>query len=493
MKILLRLKYILGLVMIMVIVASCSSDFDIDNLNAAGLEEVLADPDEYDDVINAQFNSAWWNDGSYWTHTLSTMGDGMSMSWGNWGCNELSSEPRVALNNSPTWTYAYVVEDTWTNYYSVIGAVNDVLRIYKSDETFITHDDSDNDITYQVKAKAKYLQGHSYGVLSKIYDKAKIVSENVDLLDVSSMEYADYTVMADSAVKFLEEAIAYANSGDDFTVGGWNGISITRDQFVQICRTTQARILVHNARNETENAATDWAAVLDYASEGVDFDFSPVGDGSTWWKPFIYYGNNPDWSRVDMRIINMLDDSQPSRYPVDGSDPGEATSDDARLESYMVYEEDIPFRAERGLYHYSHYDFNRFAAHESGALGTVPTSSAAETNLLMAEALIMSGGSKTEAASLINETRTTNGDLSGLTGAESDEVMLNALFYERWLELMSVNAGTVYYDRRRLPEDDGSYDPYSGLQSCTPRNFPIPGSELQLLTLEVYTFGGCTD
>ena len=483
---------VFAMVTVMSIMSACV-DLDVENTNNADLARSLSNADEFDGIVNGQFALLFQTDTYFHTHTLSTMGDEMSMSWGNWGCRELSIEPREAIPNDPAWNYAYVIEDPWSSYFSVIGSVNDVLRAYELNPELVTMSGSD-DITYQVKAKAKFLQGAAYGAIAKLYDKAKIVDETTDLLAVPSLEYTDYAGLADAAVAMLEDAITLAESGDDFTIGAWNGQSITRDEFVQIIRSWQAKTLLQNARSDAENTANDWAAIASYATDGVDFDLAPIGDGgNNWYDYFIYYGNEEGWSRVDMRIVSMLAPGEPSRFPTDGTtNIGSASFNDARGNTYMTYYDAIPFRAERGYYHYSHYDFSRYDYHyDVSWSGPMPYMTESENNLILAEALIRSGGSKTTAADLINNTRVANGGLAALTGSESNQEMLDALFYERFIEMISTSPGSGFYDRRRLPEDDGSYDPLSGLQPCTPRNFPIPASELQLLSLEVYTFGGC--
>ena len=480
------------IVVIAVLLAAVScEELEIENEINADLAKSLSNTNEYSGIVDGQFSLLFQMDTYFHTHTLSTMGDGMSMSWGNWGCRELSVEPREAIPNSATWNYAYVLSDPWSSYYSIIGSISDVMRQYKENPDYVTYgSDGTTDITYQVKAKAKFLQGAAYGSLSKIFDKGKVVTEHTDLAIIPEMEYSDYMAMRDTAVALLDEAITYANSGGDFTVGVWNGVTLDRDQFVAVCKSFQAKIIVQNSRTDAENAAVNWSDVLAKTTAGTQVDLAPQGDGGTsWYDYFMFYGNEEGWSRVDMRIVSMLDPNQPSRFPVDGTTSiGEAASDDARMASYWTYYESIPFRAERGYYHYSHYDMSRYDYHYPDWSGAMPYLTTVENNLLKAEAMLWTGDNAS-AADLINATRVTNGNLAGLTGSESTADMLDALFYERFVELLSTSPGSVYYDRRRLPEDDGSYAPLGGLQPCTARNFPIPASELQLLSLDVYTFG----
>jgi hypothetical protein len=65
------------------------------------------------------------------------------------------------------------------------------------------------------------------------------------------------------------------------------------------------------------------------------------------------------------------------------------------------------------------------------------------------------------------------------TSASRQEV-LDAIFYERTIELFSNNMGIQYFDMRRFDK----------LQKGTPLHMPLPGGELETLEMSNYTFGG---
>ena len=113
-------------------------------------------------------------------------------------------------------------------------------------------------------------------------------------------------------------------------------------------------------------------------------------------------------------------------------------------------------------------------------VGPTPYVLAAENDLLIAEALLRTNGSAATAATLINKTRVDRGNLTELTGAEGTDALLNAIFYERDIELMNTGGGLPLYDHRRI--DD--------LQAGTLRHLPVPAKELEVLQLPLYTFGG---
>ena len=114
----------------------------------------------------------------------------------------------------------------------------------------------------------------------------------------------------------------------------------------------------------------------------------------------------------------------------------------------------------------------------------------AENDLMIAEALTRTGGDRSRAAELINITRVGRGGLAPMESSASDQEFYDAIIHERLIELIATNGGQPYYDRRRLPVDDGSLDSYSGLQPGTPVHFPVPARELNVLGMEHYTYGG---
>jgi hypothetical protein len=82
------------------------------------------------------------------------------------------------------------------------------------------------------------------------------------------------------------------------------------------------------------------------------------------------------------------------------------------------------FNPARGRYHFSNVGHNRYHRHgvldpTEGGVGTVPFLLAAENDLLWAEGLVRSGGSRAQAAQLINKTRVGRGQLPALTGSET--------------------------------------------------------------------------
>ena len=118
-----------------------------------------------------------------------------------------------------------------------------------------------------------------------------------------------------------------------------------------------------------------------------------------------------------------------------------------------------------------------------------------ELDLLAAEANFRLGN-RDAAMAIVNKYRTTNGELPAFTSADgvapggdrcvpqnpdgSCGNLWEALKYEKRIELFHYGMGTEYFDDRG----------WGDLVTNTWEQLPIPGSELEILLQEVYTFGG---
>lgn len=71
-----------------------------------------------------------WYDGNYDRApgiALSTLADEHTASWGNFGMKDLSSEPRQAFNNDPSYTYSYVADWPWDHMYDALLCLRDAI------------------------------------------------------------------------------------------------------------------------------------------------------------------------------------------------------------------------------------------------------------------------------------------------------------------------------------------------------------------------------
>ena len=85
------------------------------------------------------------------------------------------------------------------------------------------------------------------------------------------------------------------------------------------------------------------------------------------------------------------------------------------------------------------------------------------------------------AATIVNSgTRTTRGNLPDV--AANAEAVYSAIQYERFIEFAYTGMGLSFFEMRK--EDL--------LQKGTPLHFPVPGSSLDAIPEDYYTFGGTT-
>ena len=195
-------------------------------------------------------------------------------------------------------------------------------------------------------------------------------------------------------------------------------------------------------------------------------------------------------ARLDMRIVNLLDPSQPLFFPAtSGSvlDNPEMTTADARIGDGKDFEfrSDILFRAERGRFHFSHYFHTRFKNDVTFSDGAdakqIKTFTLEDNRLLLAEAKARLNES--DAFSVVNAgSRVTRGNLTPLAGTATQTEILDAIFYERYIELFNTAVGSGFFDRRRTNQ----------LQVGTFRHLPVPATELEVLVEDLYTLGGLT-
>ncbi|MFY0607466.1 MAG: RagB/SusD family nutrient uptake outer membrane protein [Cyclobacteriaceae bacterium] len=477
-----KYKLIFAVLILFVFSACSEDDLIVENLNEPDTERVLSNVEDFPGVIDGGYISFWQMQTRAEPNlVLATVSDVLSCSWNNFGMNVYSSEPRVVYNNSPTSPFAGVGERAWNLGYGGVGAVNDVMRLLKERDSAII---DGVDQKPMLLANGLFIQGTTFGHLAALYDRVYVVDETIPVSDLTSIPFPaepNYMVAVDSAVSKLQQCIAICEA-NDFVL--WptfmRGVGYDQDQLAKLAHTYIARFKAYAARNAAENTAADWAAVVDHASKGIDFDFVIVGDGSFWYDEFKAYGSFPGWVRVDQKTISLMDPSQPSRYPVDGTtDLGPATTDDARLASDFTYVPTQNYNPGRGLYHYSNYRVSRYDD-THGFAGNMYLILQAENDLLQAEGLLMSGGSATDAAALINNTRVGRGALTALTGTESRDDLMAALKYERTIELILTSSLVSFADARR----------YETMQEGTFTQFPVPGSDLELLGQALYTYPG---
>lgn len=503
MKKILKLNYIL-LTLVFLASTGCE-DLDTLNQNNPDRERVLASGTDLISVLNGGYIS-WWQaiHDDHPIMALSITSDQYGVSWGNFAGRRMGEEPRDAYNNRATESQDYrkMIEDPWFGALSAVSTANDILNALDGGTSI----DNGGDRDQSIRAAAYLLRGLSNGYLGLMFDTGFRVLETDDV--ANPFDFVPYTTMVDASIEDLDLAISVAQgAGGDFTHEFFNGVTLDKDMFIKLSNSYAARFLTSWPRTEAEASGIDWNAVLSRASQGIDFDFAPIADGSFWFSGQKYQfretGNGDFWARVDQRLVAAMDPSQPTRYPeVIGK--GEAplanpmaTSADARLLSDFTFEPEVDFAVDRGEWHFSHYKHNRnisdptFAG-DATAAGPMPVFRKADNDLLQAEALLNTGD-PAGAVGIINAgTRVTRGGLDPLlSGASADEIN-QAIMYEKAIELMGTAPFALWLERRRrgprLAFDQ--VDALGGLQLGTPAQLPSPAKELDIREEASYNFGG---
>lgn len=476
----------------------CNIDLNVENHNAPDRDSVLSDPDDVETYLGSAFRDFWDSQTSYYgiVYSTSCLADEFTCSWGI--VYDISSEPRTAWDNSPSYGYQYVTESAWKDAYSAVSIANDVMHKIAGGMTFVDSDGNDN--AQRNTAFAKFIQGISLGFLGLVFDQAVFIDESVDL--ETHPKPMPYDQIIEKSIGKLNDCISICQT-HEFVIpeAWWPGNDYDQDDLERLAHSYAARILAGEARCPDERFEADWNTIKNHAQQGITEDFGTYNDGIEWWSYLHGLGSNSNWFRADYKLIGPADTS--GHYadwlttPVQERTEFLIHTEDLRVTgnspesdgTYFGYYGPSPFRENRGTYHFSMYHCNRFFDYyNAGYVGWVPILTVAEINLLLAEAEIRLGNAQA-AADLINLTRVPNGGLPpaspGNIGHPSDPrssrgSLWAMLKYEKGLETCQANTCVAWCDRRGW----GTLVPGSLI------HFPIPGAQLELMGLEIYTFGG---
>jgi hypothetical protein len=485
MQIIKRLGSIVGMAALASSVA-CSTDLTVPNQNNPDVKRALASPQDVQKLATSSVNS-WYLTSTFYRPLamLTVTADELTANFGNFGMRFNNVEPRIAYTNSSAADDGLVAFDTWSGNYQVLGAANDALRAFASGLSL-----GSADTTEMFKELAMFSQAGAMTNLALTFDKAFIVDETTDPAKAkpSLVPYGDVTTAA--LAKW--DALIAASSGKNFeydpSVIPLQGGPLTSAKLNRIANTMAGLLTAYSARTAAErDTKVNWQKVLTYTDKGIGtgsagapFDFTVIGDNDQWYSYFLLYADYPSWMRVDMRVIHMMDPSQPAEF--DGTIPPQATGD-KRLDTDIKYLGKVTGDATRGVYMQSPYYHKRYEYHSwqsaTYATGPAPYILAAESDLLRAEALIRTGGDLTAAANLINNTRVTRGGLKPASAADGKTALLDDIMYERDIELMATNGWVLFRNRM---EDR--------LRAGTVRHLPVPAKELEIQAMPIYTFGG---
>jgi hypothetical protein len=464
---------ILPVLTLLFLVASCqdiSTELEVENLENPNDEILTSDPV----ALTASAGSIMQN----WfmtTHSydgpgaaMATMADVSTCSWGNFGMRDLSSEPRVAFNNTSSYGSAAITNTYFNGLYSVLSDSNTLAAAIEKGTEF--------ENPAQIEVIAKFGQALSIGYLALVFDKVWLSDES----GVIGEDAKDYKEAMTFALGKLDEAIAIAQAeGVSFPETWLPGAGGNNSSLVEFMNSMGARMLVGNLRNSSQKAGVDWNKVKTYSENGLTSNFEIFMDDVTWYdlipKTYLIY---PGWARVDMRVINMMDPNTIAYWTDDIVTVPESTSPDARLLSDYGYLSSNSFPPARGIYHYSSYRYKRYDSYITNWVENVVEFSASENDMYLAEAMVNTGDVAGAAAVINAGTRTTRGELPNVASEVS--AVEAAIHYERLVEFSFTGMGLSFFENRK--EDL--------LQAGTLLHFPVPGQALAAIPADNYTFGG---
>ncbi len=473
-------------VMLVLASAACQTDLDVTNPNNPDVERALATAEDVQNIAISSVNS-WYMASTYYEPymMLGVTADVLTGNFGNFGMRFNNLEPRIPYENNSAGGDREVTNRPWEDNYSTIGAANDVIRVIRNEAL---GDATPSDAFLHL---ALFSRVASLTNLALLFDRAFVVNEEFNPETDPKPELVPFEAASDSASKWWDELItATAGAGFTYTAatlplvpGPLNSVRLNR-----IANTMHALLLAYTPRRAADVAGVDWAKVKALAEKGIGtgtagtaFDVVVRGDNTNWWSYINFYGNEQSWVRVDMRLINRMDPSQPAKF--NGTIVPKGSSPDNRYNTDFTHSGNVIGDPGRGIYMQTPWFHSRYDHHArfspTAAATPVPYLLAAESDLVLAEALIKTGGSLAQAATLINITRVGRGGLPAATAAEGSDKLLEYIDYEREIELLN-SSGMAFFRRRHV----------DGLQAGTVRHLPIPAKELETLQLPIYTFGG---
>ena len=510
-------------------VAGCDSFLSVpENPNEPDRERALSNPEDVETLIGGSFFQLW----SGWQLFNPQMGlINSASSWRSgsflWGMEQLGKQPREAWPNSPSSRISGFLEGPWGGMYGPISSVNDGLLAIEQQGVEIGEEGARN---ARARAFAKFVQGTAHANLAVMFDRAFIVTENSDAATdpanaAGNLELQPYAVVMDSAQAMLSEAVQIAESNSFTLEGDWiNGHPMSSGEFVRFIKSMKARKMAQVARTPEERAdvsnggLVDWSKVMQLAEEGIQDNFFVQGDGlgGDKWGMFNMkmLAQSDGWGRLSYYLVGPADNSGQFQEWLE-TPPEERNRFLVETEDRRIVGADSA--TARGKYAYylpgfkSNYAWLRYTTGEMDIVndgigsyngpnlqGPLAFMMKAEMDMLRAEGMLRTNGSKSQVAELINRTRVERGELppastSNPRGSWEDQpsnghprnsyeqASLWAMMkYEKQLETFNTATALHYTDDRG----------WQDLAENTPLQFPLPAQELNLLERDIYTFGG---
>jgi starch-binding outer membrane protein, SusD/RagB family len=490
--------------------AGCA-DLNVTNPNEPDTRQVLADPTDLQALIGNSFFQ-FWDDYVWETEmALSSAAHQHATIAANFGMVHFSTYPREGTDNTPAWSFRTALEAAWRGSYNGAKAAYDGIVILEGEPApLIGPEGRDNP---RALAFAYFVLGLTHGNLAMTYDQAFVLDPAEDL---EGLEMLPYPEVMSEALRFLTRSIEIAQ-GNAFSVpGGWLGLesAISSARLAEIAHGYRARFRAHEARGP--DATVDWQAVMSDAS-AFQSDFIMFHDQDPFWHWAIIYKTFNGWSNAGNHHLGMADQSGefqqwyanfmtdpvnlPRQFRILTPDlrfPQGATIDEQDANPGIYYSIDCGtcgVRPERGTWRWSWYRDHRndgYVYESPQYVGYMPEMTVREMRLLMAEGHYRQGN-RAGAAAIVNETRVPAGlnatNADGANGSCVPRVpptfecggLLEMIKWEKRHETRNhAGAAGYFFDSRR----------WGDLPAGTALHLPVPATELQVLDLPLYNFGG---
>lgn len=467
-----------GFILIAFLFQSCE-ELNVKNLNDPDFKTAYSGAQNIESLAGGLIHN-WFmtiHDYQGWALPLLAAADAGTSSWSY--SRHFSNEPRTTYDNKPSFSQASLNENFYSSLYANIASANDLINLLENPVTEV-----DPDKKAMMGAVAWFAHGISLGYIGLVYDKAFIVSNETDISEeIPLSAYRDIII---ASVASLDRAIAICDTSSFVIPPEWlPGDSWTSEDFGRLAKSFAARLLVYSARNREDGNAADWARVYDYAFNGINKDFAPLADDIKWYSSYHSYANYSGFGLTDMYVVNMMDPSMPSRWMDENTWdilPPNVTSHkdgvDDRIFTDFQYTTWCTFRPEYGYYHFSCYRYKRLDEYLYNWKEPMPEFRKAENDYLIAEAAAKTGRLQ-DAADIINASpRITRGNLPPVPA--DTESIIKAIHHERMVELMCSGFGIQFFQMRKENK----------LQPGSPLHYPIPGSQLKIMNINYYTYGG---
>ncbi|NQU88554.1 MAG: hypothetical protein HQ541_22635, partial [Mariniphaga sp.] len=292
------------------------TELTVENLNEPDLSKVFANTNEMKSYAGSAFR-VLHNSMQDYDSPASAMGvgaDQFTCPWGYAYVYQFSSEPRNPFVNSTTYSYIYAIQGFWEECYAAISIANDILRLIQFNGAEFVEDESDIKI---LQAWSYFVSGVAHGYLGLTFDQADIVLNDTDL---DTLNLVPWQNMIDVSLDLLDKAISIANENTFLLPAEWMGGGLYSNiELSALANSYAARILAYSSRNKTHNESIDWNRVLNYTNNGIQKNLQPeMGDKYDFYDYYTVYQIYIGWSRIDHRIINLMDPDYPSRWPNNG-------------------------------------------------------------------------------------------------------------------------------------------------------------------------------